>query len=243
MKPLLSFWQRRRNDPVEEHDTGEALRALRRAHRLLRQRHDDIRSLSEEVGRLARIGPNRRFVNRCLELQWARGAAHALLSIFERPTSSRHVFVLSSRLLAESYRLCTESEDEGLHLIEGITLDGYHVATRIVLLPYSHRSLFAAEMERESLQRAVVESHEWQHELALIVHSQPGHGADATIPSGVDEETQRRWERCGFRTLSGVWSRSGHIRFVSEELPFEVQIVGANVERLDATLFRLTEEA
>ena len=68
------------------------------------------------------------------------------------------------------------------------------------------------------------------HKLLAHFHSHPGKGADATKPSGTDENFQKRLESAGHLAVMAIFSRDGFIRFVRLDQNFEIEIYGEGVE-------------
>jgi len=51
------------------------------------------------------------------------------------------------------------------------------------------------------------------HRLVGHAHSHPGTGPNATRPSGIDENFQRRLENGGHSAIGAIFSRDGWVRF------------------------------
>jgi len=79
--------------------------------------------------------------------------------------------------------------------------------------------------------------------LIATLHSHPSAGTNGTVPSNTDERTQERYERMGHRTVSGIFSTDGYVRFFScgFEFHFEVQGKGAKgvVKEPKSVVYRL----
>ena len=147
-------------------------------------------------------------------------------------------FVFSSVMLAESFSYCTERPEEGMQFVCGVDVDNLLLATKVMNVEYSARSVVYACGEDVATQRMTIDAHETGHLIIGLLHSHPGHGQDANYSSSIDRATQRRWEN-GRRFISGIWSRDGYLRFFSRRLPFTVRIVGNNIEQISDTLFKL----
>ncbi len=170
------------------------------------------------------------------ELQW-------LKQLTPLTSQAPREFVFSSLLLKESFSICTESAEEGMHFFAGIEVDGALVATKLVQFPYATRSIASASGDHLSTHRICIEMHEAGHRLLALIHAHPGSGAHANIPSSVDLRTHARWE--SQRALvGGIWSRDGYLRFFSSGLDFNVKVIGNHVEQIEKRLFRnVPEEA
>ncbi|MBL8745382.1 MAG: hypothetical protein JNK58_03395 [Phycisphaerae bacterium] len=147
-------------------------------------------------------------------------------------------YLFSSAMLRDSFTVCNETRDEGMHFILGIESDATLIGTEIVTFPYSHRSPGGAAGEHGATHRICVDAIESGHRLLAIVHSHPGSGPEANHPSSIDLRTQRLWEP-GFGCIGGIWSRSGELRWFSAELEFEVEIKGTHLGPIGPNHWRL----
>lgn len=150
--------------------------------------------------------------------------------------------VISSWLLRDSFVVCTETAEEGMHFIAGFDLDGLTIATRIIRCRYASRSWASARSDQVSVQKSVIASHERGHHLAALVHAHPGTGRDANHPSSVDLQTHQAFEQTS-RIIGGIFSRDGFVRWFSAVHPFQVVVVGSDVEQVDEHLFRLNMDS
>lgn len=235
--------------------TGRILSPLRpgatpdtRAKRLLRRFDSKVRDLQAEERRL------RRLIEICADrgdaggVQDQAGRLAGVLRerrLLEGLAPSRQagteVLVFSTMMLAQSFRVCTETEDEGMHFIAGVEYDGVAVGTHLIPFPYAHRSVAGASGDPRATHRIVIQTHEAQHRLLALLHSHPGSGPRANLPSSIDDRTQRLWER-GSRLVGGIWSRDGFLRWYSVAVPFRVELVGSHMEKIDERLFKLVSD-
>lgn len=146
-----------------------------------------------------------------------------------------NVFVISSLLLRASYALCTQQEEEGMHLVIGFSITDMIIASQILPIEYAHRSLSHAAADHQDTHQKFISTLEQGHQLVSLVHAHPGL---SNRPSYDDMETQRKWE-IGNTMISGIWNRDRCIRFFADSLPFVVEVVGNHVETIDENTFRL----
>lgn len=162
-----------------------------------------------------------------------------LLEKLQKRKPSPHLsVVLSSVMLARSFEVCTERPEEGMHFIAGFDFDGLRIGTHIVPFPYSERSVVGASGDHLATQRLCAEIHEAGHTIVALMHAHPGSGQAANHPSSVDIRTQRLWEQTS-RLVGGIWARDGFLRWYSVNVDFDVEIVGNNLEKIDARQFKL----
>jgi hypothetical protein len=93
--------------------------------------------------------------------------------------------------------------------------------------------------EIPSTHNLLIRLEQFGHKFLAHFHSHPGNGPDATHPSGIDENFQRRLERAGHLALMGIFSRDGFIRFVRMDQKFELEIYGEGVKQYEPNVYRL----
>lgn len=219
----------------------------RQAHRLLLKCEGILRGLERRKNHL------RAQIQRCAsggDAKALRKTAQELAEVLEeekrlvalmhgRTSTSDAVFVFSSLLLLESFRFATQSADEWLHCVIGVDIDGMVVGTQIVTFPYTSQSAVGVSADHAATHRMMIETHEAGHRIVAILHSHPGAGVGANHHSSTDSRTQREWERSS-EVISGVWSRDGYLRWFSNRLRFNVEIIGNYVEKMDEHLFKIS---
>lgn len=177
----------------------------------------------------------------CARLNAVNARIQALESLRPGDPPRPGEFLLSSWALRDSFRLCTETPDEGMHFIIGVKLLGLMVATGIAEFPYAERSIVRAIGQAASTHGLTIEAAETDHDILAIAHSHPGYGPEANHPSGTDLATHRLWERS--RHLVGaIWSRDGFVRFFTAGRPFRVRVLGSHLEQVDTHVWKLREE-
>ena len=99
----------------------------------------------------------------------------------------------------------------------------------------------AATGDRIATQRIALETHEFGHCLVAMLHSHPGRGRGANHASGTDLRTQKLMEFTT-RVVGGIWARDGNLRFYSDKLAFDVEIIGNHLEHQDDGTWQLAAE-
>ena len=155
------------------------------------------------------------------------------------PAATR--YVVSSWFLVEchEYLFGNSQVFEVMHLVTGSKI-GQTTRTldRLLKVSLSDQSSVSASANREDLDTLLRQIDAWGHSMHGLFHSHPGAGALATIPSGVDWETQQRYERGGYPLIGGIFSRDGFIRFFATTL-FEINVFGTGVKQYDPHLFKI----
>lgn len=146
-------------------------------------------------------------------------------------------YVFSSALLLESFRICTETEDEGMHFIVGMEVEGLIVGTHILEFPYDHRSIAGAAGNHLATHRICIDTYESGLRIVALVHSHPGSGTYANYPSSIDKRTQDLWNKTTM-LIGGIWSRDGYLRW-SANHAFSVNIVGPHLRHLGGDLWEM----
>ena len=93
----------------------------------------------------------------------------------------------------------------------------------------------------ESVYSALKRFKRFGYGLKVIIHSHPGEGSLATMPSSTDRQTLERHER-SCRAIGMIVTRDGYLRAFADALNFELKIYGAGVEVINEKqkLFQLT---
>lgn len=164
-----------------------------------------------------------------------------LKALGAQPATGEPEIVLSSWMLMESFRICTETPDEGMHFIVGTKVDSLLVGMNIVQHPYTARSPVGAAAEQQRTHATVIEAAETGHQVLVIAHAHPGKGPGANLPSGTDLRTHRLWESLG-PICGAIWARCGHVRFFTAGRPVRVSVVGSHLVQVDRDLWRIRDE-
>ena len=91
-----------------------------------------------------------------------------------------------------------------------------------------------------STHNLLIKLEQFRHKFLAHFHSHPGRGADATHPSGTDENFQKRLESAGHVAVMAIFSRDGFVRFMRLDQNFEIEIYGEGVENHAPGIYRLT---
>jgi len=168
--------------------------------------------------------------------------ALAALVLGESSTVVKPSYLVSSSFLRKAFQTLTKTRDEHLVYATGPE-DGrvLFALTRLVTFNLAARSAAHAAPEPRSQLKALMQLDENEERLLATFHSHTRTGVGATTPSSVDHSTQKGLEELGYPTIGAVFSRDGYVRFYAVNRGFRVVVSGAGVEKIEESLFRLTD--
>jgi hypothetical protein len=102
------------------------------------------------------------------------------------------------------------------------------------------RTMIGVTGEHRATHSLLIKLEQFGHRLLAHFHSHPGKGAEATRPSGTDENFQKRLENTGHVAVMAIFSRDGFVRFVRLDHNLEIEVYGSGVENHAAGIYRLT---
>lgn len=149
-------------------------------------------------------------------------------------------YAVSSLFLHESFRKLTADPDEQFFFITGSEINGVLVLDQWAEFAHQKRSMFGVTGDTGSTHRLLIKMEQFGHKLLAHFHSHPGKGADATSPSGTDENFQKRLESAGHVAVMAIFSRDGYVRFIRLDHNLEIEIYGSGVEKNAPGIYRLT---
>src|SRR5258708_5910446 len=138
-------------------------------------------------------------------------------------------YLTSSLFLREAYRDVVRDSAEEMHFVTGPETGGYRVLGQLVAFEKTAPTPGRVTGEPRSTHKALIALTRAGHRLLAWIHSHPGRGPDATLPSGTDLAHQARLERGGYPTIGVIASRDGYLRFFSTNLPFTLHITGSDI--------------
>lgn len=188
-------------------------------------------------------GNNRSMTRICRELRRTNGFLEALAQIQAEldagPELTAGRYLVSSRFLHEMHKLLTADRFEQFCFITGPEVDGRLVLDQFIEFQHTKRNEVAVVGEMSSTHRLLIKLEQFSHRLLGHFHSHPGVGVSATLPSGTDENFQRRLETAGYPAVAAIFSRDGFVRFFRLDNNLAIQIHGTGVEDLGENTYRL----
>lgn len=155
------------------------------------------------------------------------------------------VFQIDSLVLAECYHsIFATPEVETIVYLTGMRVDQNMVTiNRMVDLDHETQSAVRAAGDPDASFGKLIELDQCGHQLLGHCHNHPGSKNGHLMPSNVDHDFQGRLESGGYTTLGLIMSEDGYVRLYTNELDFEVRVVGNHVEKRDDDLLFLKKEA
>ncbi len=157
-----------------------------------------------------------------------------------KPAPGHQRYAVSSLFLHESYKKLTADQDEQFFFVTGSEVEGVLVLDQWAEFAHQKRTMMGVTADTRETHGLLIKLEKFKHRLLAHFHSHPGNGADATHPSGTDENFQKRLENAGHVAAMAIFSRDGFVRFVRLDNNLEIEIYGEGVEKHEAGIYRLT---
>lgn len=147
------------------------------------------------------------------------------------------LYVVGTKFLDECFEYLTSMDDkEVFHYVTGLKFGDIYTLDNIQKVKLKHQSSCGAETDSRSSAQSIINIDRFGHFLHATFHTHP---AKATNPSSDDIKDLREFTRGGYKTIGGIFTMDGFIRFYSL-MPFEVQIYGKGVKKIDDNLYKFT---
>lgn len=158
------------------------------------------------------------------------------LSPSSKSKDDHHLFVLDSYFLGRCARELNYDGAEDMVVCSGPRIGNAR------LVSYIHRpklesSAIHVRQRPGEIAAILRELEPYGSNIHAIFHSHPGGGIPE--PSSNDHECQSIIERLGYRSIAGIFTNDGYIRFFSEGMDFSLLIVGKGLEQVDEFVYRL----
>ena len=148
-------------------------------------------------------------------------------------------YAVSSLFLHECFKKLTLDQDEQFFFITGPEVEGVMVLDQAAEFAHQRRSRMGVVADMPSTHRVLIKLEQFGHKFLAHFHSHPGIGADATHPSGTDDNFQKRLESAGHLAVMAIFSRDGFVRFIRLDQNFEIEIYGEGVDKHAQGIYRL----
>lgn len=144
------------------------------------------------------------------------------------------VYKVGTLFLQECFSYLMESEDEVMHLVSGIRLSKRcYTLDRIEKVQFAASAVSAKADTRGLFVKLNEIDEKFGHTLLAVFHSHISKEASGTTPSGIDRKLQTVLEKSGYKAIQAVFSRDGFVRFFSNSLPFEIELFGKGMQKLE----------
>ena len=156
-----------------------------------------------------------------------------------RSSGRRRRFKLTTLFLRRCHEYLISDESESIACVTGHPLGGAVLLDELVPFEMSERSMVYVSGNIISSTAALVGLSDRGYQLWGTVHSHPGTGALATTPSRIDYAHHRRLEKGGFEALGIILTKDGNVRFYTDKLRFDVEVIGRDGKWVGETVFKL----
>jgi hypothetical protein len=207
-------------------------------HRMMKKRE----ALLDEFTRAAASGKQKRLSPLYIKIRQTNeflDSLEALRTETDKKGSGRR-YAISSLFLHESFRKLTADQDEQFFFVTGSEIDGVLVLDQWAEFAHQKRTMIGVTGEPRATHSLLIKLEQFSHRLLAHFHSHPGKGAEATRPSGTDENFQKRLENAGHVAVMAIFSRDGFVRFVRLDHNLEIEVYGSGVEKHASGIYRLT---
>jgi len=152
------------------------------------------------------------------------------------------VYHFDSLFLRQCLCELTPGPDEELLIISGIRRGRDNVPLLRYKPAYEHSSMGGVAADARSSHATLRFLREHGHACLAMFHSHPGSGPGAVRESGTDIAAQARFEKAGYRVLTGIFARDGHLRLFANTLKFRVQFHGNGIKKVGDGVFKIDVE-
>ena len=207
---------------------------------LVTRRERYIESLGKAARRLEAKHLQQSFRGICLTNEFLESLDLIAAETKPKASGGARRFAVSSLFLHECFEKLTADFDEQFFFITGSEIDGVFVLAQMMEFEHQKRTMMGVQGDTKSTHNLLIRLEQFGHRLLAHFHSHPGNGADATNPSGTDQNFQSRLESAGHLAVCAIFSRDGFIRFLRMDKDFEIEIYGTGVEKHAPNVYRLT---
>ena len=150
-------------------------------------------------------------------------------------------FAVSTELLYEAFRKATALPTESILYASGSNNDNSYSIERLAEPKLDKSEIAYASVDMESSTKILLELEKYGSLLTCFFHAHPGRGVNSNKPSSTDIATQVIYENGKFKTIGGIFSRDGYLRFFSDKFDFRVTLSGKGVQYVSQNVYKLTE--
>lgn len=148
-------------------------------------------------------------------------------------------FIIGSEVLYAAFRMLNECQTESILYGIGNQFGNVYTIERLVPLKLEDSGVAYACADAASSAKVLIDLEPYGSLLTGYFHTHPGRGPGANRPSSVDITNQAQLEQSNYRTIGGIFSRDGYLRFFSDQMTFAVDISGKGVEHVQTNLWKL----
>jgi hypothetical protein len=143
------------------------------------------------------------------------------------------IYEIPSLIVLNSFCFLNKQLEESLHLMSGINQGERIILDMMIPVKISHSSLGGVSADPDDNLNKLVLMDDYGFALYAVVHIHPSDGILSTHQSHIDIRYQETLERGGYKSVMGIFSRDGFLRFFRIENDFEIKIIGKGIEVID----------
>jgi len=162
------------------------------------------------------------------------------LSSAETVSEDTPNFVIASEVLYLAYRKLCKIPTESILYAVGSRYGNVFTVERLVPLKLDKSEIAYASADLAASSKVLIDLELYGSLLTCYFHAHPGRGSGANHPSGIDTNNHARLEKGNYRTVGGIFSRDGYLRFFTDKMPFKITISGKGVDCVGPNLWKLT---
>jgi len=150
-------------------------------------------------------------------------------------------FIVGTELLYKAFhKLCSISTESILYATGNNYGNSYSIE-RLIDLKLDQSKFGYAKANSEFSSQVLIGLEKFGTLLTCYFHAHPGRGINSNLPSSIDFANQERLEKGQYKTIGGIFSRDGYLRFFSDKLQYKIVISGKGIEHVSKDVYKLTE--
>jgi hypothetical protein len=153
--------------------------------------------------------------------------------------NSRPHFIITSLFLRECIPFLMQDELEVVSYVSGPKIYCGRILDQLVRFKMAQRELCRARGDIVSSTAALVRLGDRGFQLNGTIHSHPGTGEGASVPSSKDLTLHWLLEQGGYQAVGIIMTRDGYVRFYTAYMPFTLKVIGKDIIKLGHNRYRL----
>lgn len=150
-------------------------------------------------------------------------------------------FKVGSEILYKAFNKLNSIKTESILYAVGNNYGNSYSIERLIDLELDQSELGYAKANPSFSSKSLIELEEYGTLLTCYFHAHPGRGVNSNNPSSTDFSNQERLEKGNYKTIGGIFSRDGYLRFFSDKLQYKISISGKGVEHVSKDVYKLTK--
>lgn len=155
------------------------------------------------------------------------------------------IYNIPSLIMLKSFGELNQQDEESLHLMSGIVLGEEIILDMIISVKLAYSSIGGVRADPDDNLKKLVLLDDYGFALYAVFHIHPSDGLRSSHQSPIDEKFQETMERGGYKSILGIFSRDGFLRFYRTKDDFKIKIIGKGLEVIDekSKIYKITKTA